>query len=194
VHPKKYWANVGAKPGDVLILTKPIGSGVIFNAKLKKLVSDAAFAHCIATVTTLNRSAAEVLSAFEVHAATDVTGFGLAGHGLEMTSNADICLAIDLSAVPVMPEAVEMYAKGVTTGVNKHNRASVGDRVQFEASAPVARHEILFDPQTSGGLLAAVPAEQADQILTELHRVGLTDAATIGRVETANRKIRLRIH
>ena len=192
VHPKRYWANVGARPGDTLILTKPIGSGVIFNARLKKLVDDAAFAACIAMATTLNRSAAEILAEFEVHAATDVTGFGLAGHALEMAS-AEACLAIDLSKVPVLPQSVEMYGKGVTTGVNQHNREMARGQVNFEPSAPMARHEILFDPQTSGGLLVAVPANQAEEILGRLHRAGLAEARAIGDVEEPEGDVRLRI-
>lgn len=194
VHPEKFWANVGARPGDALILTKPIGSGVIFNAKLKKLVSQDAFDACIRAVTTLNRSAAEILAEFDVHAATDVTGFGLAGHALEMTSKGAICLGIDFSELPVMPEALEMYAKGVTTGVNRHNREMVGDCVRFEDSSSASEHEILFDPQTSGGLLVAVPAEQAEEIVIKLHGVGLVDAAIIGSVEAAETEVRLRIY
>ncbi len=193
VHPEKIWANVGARPGDALILTKPVGSGVMFNARLKNLVSDAAFDACLAAVTTLNRSAAEVLAEFDVHAATDVTGFGLAGHGLEMTTNAEICLALDLSKVPVMSEAIEMYGKGVTTGVNRHNREVVGSRIRFESSAPESRREIVFDPQTSGGLLVAVPADQTEAIVEKLHAVGLTEAAAIGAVEKSEGEVRLRV-
>lgn len=192
VHPENYWSNVGAKPGDHLILTKPVGSGVIFNAKLKKLVSDKAFQACVASVTTLNRSAAEILSEHDVSAATDVTGFGLAGHGLEMAGS-DVCLAIDLSKVPVFPEAIEMYGKGFTTGVNKHNRAVVGDRITIEASAPSAREEILFDPQTSGGLLVAVSATDVDSILAELLDANLSSASLIGQVEAATGNGHLRI-
>lgn len=193
VHPEKYWANVGAKPGDALILTKPIGSGVLFNAKLKGQVSDKAFQTCIDTVTTLNRKAAEVLQGFEVHAATDITGFGLAGHGLEMTSDGACGLEIDLSAVPILPEALEMYAKGVSTGVNKHNRALTQSRTTFEASANPANHEILYDPQTSGGLLVALPESQAESARRQLHDVGLSHAAIIGNVTAAHAETPLRV-
>ena len=181
VHPEKYWANVGARVGDALILTKPIGSGVLFNANLKGWVSVEAFSFCLKTVTTLNKLAAEILQDYEVHAATDITGFGLAGHGLEMAGK-DSCLKLELDKVPMMPEAVAMYEKGMTTGVNKHNRAVVGERARIEASAPSSKEEMLFDPQTSGGLMAAVPADQADEIIEKLHGADLNDAAIIGTV------------
>ena len=125
VHPDKIWRNVGARSGDSLILTKPIGSGVMFNAKLKDKVSETAFEACIRSAITLNRTAAEVFADFEVHAATDITGFGLAGHGLEMAQGSDATLHLKLDAIPVMPEAYEMYAAGITTGVNKHNLAGL---------------------------------------------------------------------
>ena len=182
VHPDKYWANVGARPGDALILTKPIGSGVMFNARLKSMVSEEAFAFCVQTVITLNRTAAEILSDYDVHAATDITGFGLGGHALEMTGHR-VRFRLHLNDVPVMPEAYTMYEKGVTTGVNKHNRAQVATHLEFEDSAEDTKREIVFDPQTSGGLLAAVPKEQAETVLGKLHATGLKEAALIGSVE-----------
>lgn len=193
VHPDKVWRNVGAKPGDALILTKAIGSGVMFNARLKQLVSAGAFENCVETVTTLNRSAAEVFADYEVHAATDVTGFALAGHGLEMTSRDDVTLSIELNRVPVMDEAYAMYAKGVTTGVNKHNREVVGSRIEFADSVPEAKREIVFDPQTSGGLLVALPEAQAAEALAKLHTAGLDKAAIIGSVEEAQPGLSLRV-
>ncbi len=193
VHPERYWANVGARPGDRLILTKPIGSGVLFNAKLKGRVSEAAFSACLDQVTTLNRSAAECLAQFDIHAATDITGFGLAGHGLEMTGEDEVCLRLELDRVPVMPEAVEMYERGVTTGVNRHNREVIGDRLVFEGSHSDARREIVFDPQTSGGLMVALPAEQAEDAVTKLRAVGLKMAAVMGSVEESDGRVALRI-
>jgi len=194
VHPDKIWRNIGARPGDVLILTKPIGSGVLFNAQLKgKLADPSAFDFCLETVTTLNRSAAEVFATFDVHAATDVTGFGLAGHGLEMAGS-DTRLHLSLDTIPVMPQAYAMYAAGVTTSVNKHNRAQVEPHLRFSESADNSKREILFDPQTSGGLLVALPEAQAADALTKLHDVGLPHAVIVGHTESADDEICLAIN
>jgi selenide,water dikinase len=182
VHPAKYWSNAGAKPGDVLILTKPLGSGVLFNANIKKWVSRAAMDECIDFTRTLNRVAAEVLAGFTVHAATDVTGFGLAGHGFEMAQNATITLAIDIEKLPIMREAVEMYRKGMSTGVNASNRQMVAASTRFKTQVPKWHMEIVFDPQTSGGLLAAIPEDQGDAAVAALQKAGVGDARIIGRV------------
>jgi len=191
VHPDKIWRNIGALPGDSLILTKPIGSGVIFNAKLKDKVSENAFNSCIKTVTTLNRKAAEIFTNFDVHAATDITGFGLAGHGLEMAQGSDASIHINLNSVPVMDEAYKMYELGVSTGVNKHNRAKTIPSMQFENSAKKEMREILFDPQTSGGLLVSLPTSQANDALNELKNSGLAMATIIGEAKDPDPKIQI---
>jgi selenide,water dikinase len=176
-----------------LILTKPIGSGVLFNAQLNgKLEDQDAFDFCIETVSTLNRAAAETFSEFEIHAATDVTGFGLGGHGLEMAGE-DTRLHLSLDAIPVMPHAYRMYAAGVTTGVNKHNRTQVEPHLSFSDSVESAKREILFDPQTSGGLLVALPASQAADALSRLNDNGVPHACIIGHTETATDAIRIAV-
>ena len=134
VHPKKIWRNVGAKPGDVLILTKPIGSGVIFNANLKNWVSTDALNECIEIITTLNKAPAEVMANFEIHAATDITGFGLAGHCFEMADGSNVTLKISMDQIPVMNEALAMYEKGMSTGVNLYNRQMIGDHIRDRKS------------------------------------------------------------
>jgi selenide,water dikinase len=126
VHPEKYWTNSGAQPGDRLILTKPIGSGVIFNANLKNWVSAAALSECLAIITELNKTAAEILQQFNVHAATDITGFGLAGHAYEMAAASGVCLQLEIDRVPIMDEALAMYERGMSTGVNRSIRQLVG--------------------------------------------------------------------
>ena len=165
VHPDKIWRNVGAQVGDRLLLPKPLGSGVLFNANRRGWVSQPALQACLDVITTLNRRAAEVLADFTVHACTDVTGFGLGGHGYGMAKGTQVTLAIDLDAVPVMDEALEMYRRGVTTGVNATNRAQVQQHLRFERERPEWEQEIVFDPQTSGGLLAALPAAEAERAL-----------------------------
>ena len=191
VHPEKIWRNVGALPGDELILTKPIGSGVLFNAKLKDKVSKNAFDSCIGNVTTLNKQAAEIFLSYDVHAATDITGFGLAGHGLEMAQGSDASLHINLDAVPVMDEAYKMYELGISTGVNKHNRAKVMPSIHFNDSAKTEKREILFDPQTSGGLLVSLPKDQAKEAIDKLRNTGLANAEIIGEAKEPDSKIQI---
>lgn len=185
VHPQQYWSNSGAQVGDVLLLTRPIGSGVLFNANLKGWVSAAALDACIAELTRLNKTAMETLRAFTVHAATDVTGFGLAGHAFEMIKNSDCRFEIDIDSVPIFAEALAMYQRGMRTGVNRHNRALVAEVLHFERQLPEWHEEIFFDPQTNGGLLVAVPEQQGQAALQALHAAGVTSARCIGRVHAA---------
>ena len=182
VHPEKIWRNIGAQPGDQLILTKAIGSGVLFNANLKNLVSAKALGECLDSLIVLNKTAAEVFADFEIHAATDITGFGFAGHALEMLSGPDLSFNITLDAIPIMNEAREMYKRGVTTGVNQTNRTLVENNWNFAEGIPVTQQELMLDPQTSGGLLVAVPEAQTSSILKALHNAGVTSSAQIGYV------------
>ena len=184
VHPDKYWRNAGAQVGDVLILTKPIGSGVLFNANLKGWVSDGAMQACLNTVTTLNKQAAEIVSEFEVHAVTDVTGFGLGGHAFEMAKGSGVRLEILADAVPVMDEALKMYEKGMSTGVNLANHELIDSSTHFEVSLPAWHEEIFIDPQTSGGLLLAVPESQGEAILKALRNGGVETARRVGAVQS----------
>lgn len=184
VAPDKVWTNAGARPGDSLILTKPIGSGVLFNANIKGRVSASALAACITHLTTLNRAACETLQPFAVHAVTDVTGFGLAGHSFEMARASGVMIVLDMTRLPIMPEALDMYRRGVNTGVNPHNRRMVQDALVFNGDWPVWHREIVFDPQTSGGLLAAVAPGTADAILAALHAAGIAEACRIGEVQS----------
>ncbi len=182
VHPDKFWTNSGARPGDVLILTKPLGSGVLFNANLKNWVSKEAMDACVEILIMLNKTAAEVLSEFEIHAATDITGFGLAGHGFEMAKASGVCLNIRITDLPVMDEALAVYKKGMTTGTNAYNRKMVKGHLQFENRLPFWHEEIVFDPQTSGGLLVSVPESQGKDIINALHAKGVSAAKIIGSV------------
>jgi selenide,water dikinase len=183
VHPARVWKNVGAQAGDAIILTKPIGSGVLFNANLKGLVSATALDECIRTITTLNKTAAEVLQGFHPHAVTDVTGFGLAGHAMEMAGGSGVTMRIDSDSVPLMREALAMYERGVKTGANLGNRNMVSERTRFVRDAAPWQREIWFDPQTSGGLLIAVAESEAPRLLGNLAAAGVSDARRIGSVE-----------
>ncbi len=191
VHPERYWSNAGARPGDALLLTKPLGSGVLFNANLKGLVSEAAMSACIDSLVTLSRGPAEALERFSPNAVTDVTGFGLAGHALEVAQASDVTIRIDTSTLPLLDEALEMYRRGVTTGVNPANRSIVEPVTEMRHDLPHWHEEILIDPQTSGGLLIALPAERADEALAALRGAGAPGAARIGSVEVPNADTRL---
>jgi selenide,water dikinase len=183
VHPMRFWSNAGARPGDVLVLTKPLGSGVLFNANLKGWVSTAALAECLTVITQLNRTAAEIMQGFEIHAATDITGFGLSGHAFEMARGSQVQLRLSIGALPIMREALEMYERGMSTGVNLHNRRLVENHMRFENELPAWHREIVHDPQTSGGLMVAVPEQQGWELVTTLLQAGVAPAAVIGRVD-----------
>jgi selenide,water dikinase len=191
VHPKKFWANNGAQEGDILILTKPLGSGVVFNANLKKLASKEELDACLNSLTTLNRSAAEILSFFDVHAVTDVTGFGLAGHALEMAKNSKVRLEIDLDLLPVMNGALRMYKQGVNTGMNRPNRKLSEKFIRFAPGIDRIHQEIVFDPQTSGGLLCSLPEDQAVEALGRLTSEGVAAARIIGGVSALRDEINI---
>ena len=191
VHPERYWRNVGARPGDALVLTKPIGSGVLFNGNLRGWVSAAALDSCVESLTTLNRAAAEVLAGFEVHAATDVTGFGLAGHAFEMAGGSGVALHVEAAAVPVYDEALDMYRRGVSTGVNRANRELVEASTRFAAGLPEEWCALAVDPQTSGGLLAALPADQAPEAVRALVDAGAAASAVVGRVQPREGEVNL---
>ena len=183
VHPEKLWTNKGAKPGDDLILTKPLGSGVIFNANIKNWVSVDALDECLSIITTLNKYAAEVMREYEIHAVTDITGFGLAGHGFEMAKGSKVRLEIRMDDIPIMREALEMYQKGMNTGANGANRQLVENNLVFEKSLPIWHQEIIYDPQTSGGLMVAIPREQSQRLLKSLQLKGVSWARIIGSIQ-----------
>ena len=182
VHPEKIWRNNGAKNGDHLILTKPIGSGVLLNANKKKLVSQNAFQACIKSMTKLNKTAVELIADFEIHAATDITGFGFAAHALEMVQGDDLTLNFNLGKIPFYSESRQMYLNGVTTRVNKINREMVEKHWAFVNETSPENQELLLDPQTSGGLLFAVPEYQSDLVISALQNAGVTDSKYVGYV------------
>jgi selenide,water dikinase len=182
VHPARIWRNSTARVGDQLVITKPIGSGVLFNANRKGWVSEAALRACLAQVTTLNRASAEAAARHDPHACTDITGFGLAGHLYHMAKGSGHTFRVALSAVPLMDEALEMYRRGVTTGVNASNRQLVERELRFEGDLPAWHREVVFDPQTAGPLLLAVAADRADALVRDLRAGGAAHAVRIGEV------------
>jgi len=184
VHPERVLANCGALPGDAIVLTKPLGNGVLFNANRAGKYPYADLEREVLPVTAaLNMAACEAALRHEVHALTDITGFGIAGHALEMAAGSGVRIVLSYRALPLYPGTTEMYAAGVGTGSNAGNRALCGERLRFAAQLRRERQEVLFDPQTSGGLLAALPEAQAREYVRDLHAAGLPWAAVIGFVE-----------
>jgi selenide, water dikinase len=181
IHPRRVLTKGGARAGDRLLLTKPLGTGIVQTAHKRGRASEAAVEQVTASMTTLNRVAAELIRAADVHACTDVTGFGLLGHAAEMIEGDAVGLAFDAGAVPLFPEALAYAEAGLTPGGlqrNHDHRASMID-VAPSVSRPLL--DLLYDPQTSGGLLAAVPAEQAAALLQRLRGAGVA-AAIVGEV------------
>ena len=171
VHPDKIYPNNGGKPGDKLILTKKLGVGIICTANRVQEASEEAMRAAIASMTTLNKYAAEICRKYEIHACTDVTGFSFLGHLHEMMDGVLSC-QIDGNEVPVFPEALDYADEFLLTAAGQRNRNHVKDYVKFK-NVPFAMEEVLYDPQTSGGLLVAVDASQADILKAELQQAGI---------------------
>ncbi len=167
VRPDRVLTNAGAVPGDVLILTKPLGVGILTTAAKVELTSPAGMALAVRLMTTLNRAARDIMVRYRVHACTDVTGFGLLGHGLEMAQGSGAELHIDVSAVDIIPEALELARMGVLPEGMYRNRDFAESFVDT-GGAELARQDALYDPQTSGGLLMAVDPGDADALLRAL--------------------------
>jgi selenide,water dikinase len=187
VHPERILTNGGAQAGDVLILTKPLGTGVLFNANRSGKLPYRELEAILPQIATLNREAVEVASKFEVHACTDVTGFGILGHSLEIAKASDVQIDLFYNELPFYANALDMYRKGENTGSNKANRKLVNGFWDALSKKSAAEEALLFDPQTSGGLLLAVAESQAEDVITELKRTGVETAARIGKVINADR-------
>lgn len=190
IHPSKIWKNVGARPGDVLLFTKPIGTGVISTALKQGLAKDAWVSAATTSMTRLNRDAAEALHEVEgsdskseraVHAVTDVTGFGLLGHAREMAIGSGVSMKIDHKQIAYLPGAIEAALDGFFSGGMKNNRDFCESCVDFAGNIPEEFRALLFDPQTSGGLLVAIAPESADSALAALERHNVS-ARAIGEI------------
>ncbi|HEX5006515.1 MAG TPA: selenide, water dikinase SelD [Hyphomonadaceae bacterium] len=182
VHPDRLLTNRTGKAGDVLILTKPIGVG-IYSAALKQNRLDAdGYKAMIASTTKLNTLGRELGKVEGVHALTDVTGFGLLGHALEMARGAALTAEIDASTVPLLPGIEALAIDGVRTGASTRNWESYGDAVTLPTDFPAWRRDLLTDPQTSGGLLIAVDPSAADTVLALARKDGFTSSAIVGRL------------
>ena len=193
VHPGRILKNCGAQPGDVLILTKQIGSGIINTAVKGGMASKASEEEAVAVMRSLNRKAAETIRGFEVHACTDITGFGFLGHAAEMAEQGDVTLEIDVDKIAYMEDAREYASMGLVPAGAYRNRNHRMNRIDC-GNAEESDLDLLFDPQSSGGLLFSVPEKQADAVMEALLKAGLdTKVSLAGKVTPySGRLIRLR--
>ena len=182
VHPDRIVTNAGARPGDALVLTKPIGTGVLTTALKRDLLSEPELAPAVTVMTTLNAAAARAMLAVGVHAATDVTGFGLLGHLHSLLEASGAAAEVTAHAVPLLPHARDMAARGAVPGGTQRNVTSLADSVSFAVGVDETARVLLSDAQTSGGLLIAVAPDRVAGLVAGLERAGSPAAAVIGRV------------
>ena len=178
VHPRRIWTNAGAQPGDALVFTKLLGTGVVGTALKRGLAAADHVAAATASMLALNQDAAEALSGLTVHGCTDVSGFGFIGHAREMALASEVTLAIEAAALRFLPGALDYAAQGATPGGLANNRDFAATCVQLGVSVPSAVEALLYDPQTSGGLLVALPEADSSQFLSrfqQAYRVGVAE-------------------
>jgi selenide,water dikinase len=182
VHPERFWRNSGARAGDRVLLTKPVGMGAVATAIKKERVAPDVVQRAMEQMATLNAAAAGALAGVPVHAATDVTGFGLMGHGYEMADGAKLTLRLRARDVPVFEGALQLAEQGVLSGGCKRGRQNLEGKVRIAESVEAARADLFFDAETSGGLLVAVPEAAAPRAERALREAGVV-AALIGAFE-----------
>ena len=183
VHPDRVIRNQGGRPGDLVLLTKPIGTGVVTTAYRRGKISDADARPVFEQMATLNRDAASILSDFGAHAATDVTGFGLLGHGYELTTSGDVTLRLFASTIPILPVSYGLARSGLFTGNCQQTQEDLNDGIDVSAKVNRQVAQLCFDAETSGGLLACIPPDRADEALRSLHDAGVAEATIVGQME-----------
>ena len=184
VHPDRIWRNSTGQAGDLLVLTKPLGTGAVTTGIKRGLASAQVTAGAILNMVTLNKAAAEGAASVGIHAATDVTGFALLGHAIEMADGAGLGLELYIDALPVLGGAWEMLEQGVAPGATQRNLEYYGPRVEWGSGVTDVQKQLVADPQTSGGLLFAVEAAKVDQLVAALNGAGAPSAAVVGRLTT----------
>lgn len=183
IHPDRVLLNRGVKAGDKLILTKALGTGIASTALKRGMADDALSAISVKSMTQLNRKAAELmLEVGGIHAVTDITGFGFLGHAGEMMEESSLEMTIHALQVPIFPGIKELVEKGIVPGGLQRNKQFRLPMINVDDGCPSWLLDVLFDPQTAGGLLISLAATEADNLLTGMHRAGLTDAAIVGEV------------
>ncbi len=182
IDPSRVITNAGAKPGDWLFLTKPLGTGLITTGIKRNAVSDELAAIVIESMAKLNRIPAELMVTFGAHAATDITGYGLLGHAYEMAAASGVSIRIFSKTLPLLPQALELAGQKMIPGGANDNREFLAGHVKVTGSIDSNLEVVLFDPQTSGGLFIAIPPQRADEFQQELKRLHLPDQP-VGQVE-----------
>ncbi len=180
IHPDKVVRNVGIQEGDALVLTKPLGTGIITTALKKGKVSKESIQAAVASMITLNNTASKIMRNYPVHACSDITGYGLLGHTLEMASGSSVTLILESGKLPILHRAPRLAEKGYLTGGCKRNREYLQDKITVDKSIREGVVEVAFDPQTSGGLLIALAQKYASKLVEELLKNGVNDATAIG--------------
>ena len=188
IDPKRVTTNAGARPGDALVLTKPIGSGVIITGYRRGMVSGEALERAVKWMATLNKDACEAMLEFDPHACTDITGFGLSGHAVGIAKASGVRLRIRFDALPVFDESLDLIGRGVATSVTNSNLQVVHGLMVFSGTFTEEETWLVVDPQTSGGLLISLPSAQAPDLVKRLRKGGNEVAAIVGEVEEADGK------
>ena len=192
VHPDRVIRNVGIKDGDALILTKPLGTGIITTALKKGKAPQESIEKAISSMITLNKTASIIMRNYPVHACSDITGYGLLGHALEMTSGGDITLILESAKLPLINATSDLAEAGYLTGGSKRNREYLNGKMAVDPSIQQGLVETALDPQTSGGLLIALPEKDAGKLVKELRANGVESASTIGYA-VSPQKVRVRL-
>jgi selenide,water dikinase len=182
VHPKRMVTNAGAIVGDQLILTKPLGTGIISTALKAGKASQETIAMITKYMALLNKKASELMQELEVHACTDITGFGFLGHTCQLAQNSQVGIKVSSGSVPVFTEVVDFAKAGLCPGGLNRNREFYGKMVEFSKQVPDYIKDILFDPQTSGGLLISLNSEDAELLVSRLKKAGIPEAVVVGEV------------
>ena len=180
IHPDRVIRNVGVQPGDALILTKPLGTGIVSTALKRRAASPASVRAAVASMIALNKQASATMRRFPVHACSDVTGYGLLGHTFEMASGSGVTVVLEARSMPLLPGARRLAGKGNLTGGCRRNRDYLKDKIAIDPKVKADLVEIAMDPQTSGGLLIALPDADANALLSDLHAGGVAAAAIVG--------------
>ena len=192
MHPDRVIRNIGVQPGDALVLTKPLGTGIITTALKRRQAPKASVRAAVQSMVALNRTASAIMLGFAVHACSDVTGFGLLGHAFEMASGSGVTIVLEAAKMPLLANARRLAEQGALTGGCKRNRAYLKDKMAVARSVREGLVELALDPQTSGGLLMALPQSEASEAVARLHSSGVK-AATIVGYATPRQEVSVRL-
>ncbi|OGQ17473.1 MAG: selenide, water dikinase SelD [Deltaproteobacteria bacterium RIFCSPHIGHO2_02_FULL_40_11] len=182
IHPEKIYTNQGAKPGDSLLLTKPLGTGILTTAIKRKKATAQTLQKVCHWMAMLNQKAVDVMASYDIHACTDITGFGLTGHSMQMANASQVSFNLHFKKLPIYEEAFYFVGKKCITGADKTNRLYTQAQIEFQNPLKPEEEALIFDAQTSGGLFISLPHDQAPALKEELKAVGYTDTEIVGEV------------